>query len=56
MRHHCTPKKIGFCAVYGPAASLSHVSFVGIKTGTLLLMDMVTAHVRKRTNFFLVPL
>ena len=36
MSHHCTPKKLRFVAVYGPAASLGRTSSVRIKTGTLL--------------------
>ena len=36
MSHHCSPKKLRFGAVYGPAASLDRTSSVLIKTGTLL--------------------
>ena len=42
MSHHCTPKKLRFVAVYGPAASLGRTSSVMIKTGTLLWMGIST--------------
>ena len=42
IRHHFIPKKIRFCAVYGPTASLDRTSSVMIKTGMLLWMRIAT--------------
>ena len=40
MSHYCITKKLRFCAVYGPAASLSRTSSVMIKTGMFLWMGI----------------